>query len=363
MIEQDFALLRIILYLENYGFKITILQLNKSKFHNKFKKVNIIEFENENDILKYLKQYSFDIVFHRSWMHRYLFASKILKIVPNAVLYIKDWYYEYTKKEYKFCYDTDEDYDAIKYIIKQGKLILSHYSHHYTDLVAKSYDVSKDKFIFFPEFTHKPFYNKRKRYEYNSRKINIVYAGSLLPTSLPEQLIAGKATYNSIKKIANQNINITALLLPKYYKNVFNNEKLYSDYLYENKFNKYFYIKKGAELKYKLLNQYDFGFFALHDLPSGTKYKSTEIHGVTSKFAFYMEAGLPVIVAKNMTKLANIVKKYKIGLVVTDKEFFNLNKVLDISAKEYDQLVENIYKFRNVFSYNEDTLKVIFKLL
>ncbi|MCX6671980.1 MAG: hypothetical protein NTX92_08685 [Euryarchaeota archaeon] len=74
-----------------------------------------------------------------------------------------------------------------------------------------------------------------------------------------------------------------------------------------------------------------------------------------SKISSYMEAGLPSIVLKDLAFSSLIVEKYKIGIVISD-EMEIKDKIEEI---DYKEIIENIKKVREEFSFNSNIDRLI----
>jgi len=78
---------------------------------------------------------------------------------------------------------------------------------------------------------------------------------------------------------------------------------------------------------------------------------------VTSKLCSYLEAGIPILINKEMKFFVDIVKKEKIGIVIEDR---NLKDLKDkIKKANYKQLVRNVLKFREKYSTPKNIHKLI----
>ena len=71
------------------------------------------------------------------------------------------------------------------------------------------------------------------------------------------------------------------------------NKQLYRDLFYVDKFNKSFNICKGDNLNASTINSFDFGFFLLEYT---TKNEYLNKYAIPSKFIFYLEAGIPMLI-------------------------------------------------------------------
>lgn len=319
-----------------------------------------------NDLVKYVKKEYFDIILHRTWMHRYKFAGNLSRDIKNVVFYIKDWMEEIPQEEYKFLFETENDYSGIKQVFTNGRIILSHYSKAYTNMLAKKYNVSKKKFIFFPEYCNKNNFTIRETINYNpNNKKQLLMAGGFVPTTAPKYLIENKLFFDTCEQITKSNIIIDCYLLQKNFDNVFNvnNKLIWQDWLYENKFNDNFNIKLGTRTSLTIFHKYDFAIAAGLKYNKRTLCLANYTEAVVSKIALYLEIGIPLIVHKRWVAIAKIVRDNNIGIIISNKDLKNLNNIINVTYDEYKQMVENIYKFRNKYTYNKKTMKPILELL
>lgn len=361
IVGQDFALYRIIKYFSEIGFGTTLLVVNsisQSLVYN----AHIIKLENQNSILKYLEETKYDLIFVRSWMHRYTFAAILAQKFTNVVSYIKDWH-DFPREKYEFVFDAAEDVDAIPIIFQYSKIILSHYSSEYTDLLASRYGVSKNKFYFYPEYTQISNFNEKNEKIYDLENIRLLMAGGGTNTGAPISIIPGKPFFDTLIQISNNQIYVEMILIKKTYDMICQNKKMYLDYLYEHEFNPYFSINQGNDLNNSIGTNHHFGLFGDSNFPKDALYLEAETYAVTSKFAFYLECGIPLLVNRRFKTLSKIVEKNKIGLTFTDKDLNDFKKILNISQKDYNLFVNNTYKFRKKFTYNQKTMKPILDLL
>jgi glycosyltransferase involved in cell wall biosynthesis len=216
--------------------------------------------------------------------------------------------------------------------------------------------------VFFPEYCTKENLNFRKNIAYDKKRVKLVMAGTLTPTSEPE-LVDAKSFYKKMKELTECKVEVNVVLLKKFYDMVFTQER-YKDYLYEHTFNDYFKIHLGAEMDPSVLKGYDFGIFSdtFYDYEL-KKYSEHYKYAVISRVVLYLEAGLPIVVNRAMSSLSKIVEDNNIGIVFEDEDVKHFDEILDISQKEYEILVENVYRFREDFSYNDITMKPIMEML
>lgn len=92
------------------------------------------------------------------------------------------------------------------------------------------------------------------------------------------------------------------------------------------------------------LAKYDYGLDVFFFSDAAKK----GIFSATTKFAFYLEAGIPIIINKERRLFSELIKKNKIGIVTED---YNLKDLKEkIKKAKYRNLVKNVYKFREQYS-------------
>ncbi|WP_151901319.1 hypothetical protein [Sulfurimonas hydrogeniphila] len=346
--KQDFFIDRLVQFLFiKYKWKIILIILKEPSYmttHKYFDKV--LQVDTKDEILSIISKIDYTILISRGWMHAYAFSAEILKNFPNAIITLKDWNFS-TREEYKFLFGNDDDFKAIEYIFRYGKKILSHYTEEQAVIWSKIYKVNVDKFIFLPELTlYSNFNEKNTKF---SNKLNLVYAGRISSTVLPGEIFPNKSHIYSIKKLTSESITISFLIPKKNLDEMKTKRELFIDFFYEDRFNNNFAILEGKDLDSKKLHGYHFGFFELFiDSKNEMLYK----YAVVSKFAFYLEGALPILVHEKFVSMAKIVRDNNIGIVFSNDNFKDFASFLQMHKDQYEVFIENIKNFRKVFSFN-----------
>lgn len=349
MFINDFSIQRIGHYLSKIEDVETVLCIvDESNNNESFDFVHrVIRESSHKQLLKKIKEENADIIFHRSWMLAYPFAAKLVKKFDNVIVNIKDWEFA-SKKEYGIIFgeEATKDFKAIKYIMKNAKLILSHFTHEQVKIWAKKYKVNKKKFIFFPEFCNEENFCDKK--VPNTDRYKIVFAGSLGPTSYPQEFFIAKSHLKSVRRLTKQNIDVSYVLVEGSYAATQSPKQrlLFQDVLYEEQFNDKFHLVKGKQLDSSVLSAYHYGFFTLEYT---TKNKTLNKYAIPSKFAFYLEAGIPMLINDQLKSLSRYVKKYQLGIVFGNDDLDRLDEILVNNQKNYGNFVKNIKKFRKKF--------------
>ena len=182
---------------------------------------------------------------------------------------------------------------------------------------------------------------------------SVVFAGTFGPSVYPEQFYVSKDMYKTIHLITKDELYLDYILPPKFYDNV--DSFTYQDFLFENNFNKFFNIKRGKELDNSIILEYGYGIFTpiINDRRSNGIFK----YAIPSKFSFYLEANLPMIVNKRMKSLSEIVLKNGLGIVVSNKDMLNIKSI--IKNQDYNSLIQNIIKYKKKFQYEKSKINLL----
>lgn len=349
-VAEDFSLQRIGKWLGGVEtVKTTLLHMENDNFtldKNMFD--NVIEVYEIADIFKILHNLPHDMIFYKAQMGGYDFAKQLMKNFDNILVNIKNWNFA-SKDIYNFLFQDNKEYKSIEYIFEHSKQILSPYTKKQAKLWGKEYDVSEDKFIFFPELCNQDSFSKKRDIKY--KNIHLVYAGTMTSSVFSKKYFPGNLHLKSIKKLTKQKISVDCILPDYVYDISMISTNLFKDFLHENQINKRFNIIKGTSLKSSVLSKYHFGIFALEmDGINDMLYK----YSIDSKFAFYLEGGVPMLVNDKLFSLAKIVKENNLGIVFNNKDIKNLTPLLSISQQEYNKFVNNIEKYRKSFTYDNN---------
>jgi len=354
---NDFSLFRIAQELKDMGYSCVLLTRGKIdlQFEDCFSK--IYKVDNATDFFNLLCHIPYSKLLYRGWMHAYPFGAYLCKYFRNVIFNIKDWNFS-SEDEYTFLFGKKSslDFDAIRYGFQNAERIVSHYTDEEYSMWAKEYNVSPEKFSFLPEYCNEQNFNTKT---YTPSKFpHIVHAGSLPPSSYPEEFFWTKGYLRTIKKSASKNIYFSCVIPEGYYERIINDKPLYSDIMYENCFNKKFSLRKGRDLDPTILNQYHFGHFTVEYTTLNCRLNR---YAVPSKVAFYLEAGIPLLVNKEMRSVARLTQENKIGIVYSNNDLINLDQRLHSSKEEYLSMIENVKRFRKKFCYDQANLEALFR--
>lgn len=346
--KQDFSLIRINEWLSQYNnLEVILVYIESSQFQKDISSFNhIIKTQTEEDLFRIIHSLNVNLIFHRSWMGAYPFGVKLIQKFDNVIVNIKDWNFA-SKEVYEFLFKGNNDYSAIENIFKKAKYVLSHFTKDQSSIWAKEYTTSEEKFIYFPEYCNEKNFNNKPYLKY--KDIKLVYAGKVPPSCYAEEYFPGKSHLRSIKLLSQQNIKIDFVIPPSLYDEFLSSE-LFLDFQYENQYNDNFSVKKGSNLKSDILDEYHFGFFELET--SGVNFELYE-YAVTSKFAFYLEAGLPMLINEKFKSMSQLVQEHQLGIVFSNSDLSNMTDKVKVTQASYDTMVNNVKSFRKEFTYSK----------
>lgn len=105
----------------------------------------------------------------------------------------------------------------------------------------------------------------------------------------------------------------------------------------------------------KVMGKYQYGtniFF--HNKIVDNRWVKTSL---SNKFFSFLEAGIPIIVNDELEFMAKLVKKYHCGVVVSEKDFYNLKDIL--SKQNYPKLLLGVKRARKEFLMNKHIPRLI----
>ncbi len=180
-----------------------------------------------------------------------------------------------------------------------------------------------------------------------NEEIHIVYAGniSLTPNSMYSYYIP------MAKELAKQKIHFHIYPpVPKIY-------KIAKAYRHLDKKEKYFHFHNSLPypMLVKEMAKYDFGLW-VHNFDTSTgAYKEKWKVAIGNKMFSYLEAGLPVIVNKEIEYGSRLVMENKMGIVIKNRE--EIGKA--INSADYSRLYSNVLKARKKLSIEKNVNRLV----
>lgn len=317
----------------------------------------VIYFDEDKKLYEFLDYINPKIIFTKALIGHYFRVSNLVDRYSNVIVDSTDipQFFHEDEAKCKFFFGGDSEFISVENIAKKAKKFLVRYSDEELDYLNR---FSENKNIqTWYEYTNEKFYS------FNNKKLNktysLVWAGILAPLSYPNYFI-GKDLLNSAKTVSKQSMKFTFMLPPSYSSSMImveSDRKLYYEYFYIARFDDNITIHFGdiPQRAIKLLENFDFGVFPLFQ---DDNWKFTK-HMIPSKFALYLEAGLPIIVNENMETLAGIVREYEIGIVVNNDTAKDLKCIIDQNVEKYTLMKKNVFSFRQNFNYKKEVEKLL----
>ena len=236
-----------------------------------------------------------------------------------------------------------------KYCFRNCDAILHKSDKRELKLLPKSFKIDKKPTLYLPAYTSKYWYagyDIKKKISYKSRDINIVnvsfftFDSSLYKSMAPEskEIVEQKIhlhLYGNYEKIANRIVE-----------EITKNDK---------NLKKYIHIHNPVapeKLSYDI-SKYDYG---LYQTGFSKNIKSDAVKYISGNaISSYLEAGLPIIVKNENLINSLMIKNNKIGISLNSLK----NIKQEIRKVNYDELSRNVVQFREKFSFEENTNKII----
>ena len=205
--------------------------------------------------------------------------------------------------------------------------------------VEKTFSMSRS-----PSIQFLPYYPSawmRSTQRKKSDPIKLVFAGTIAPNLAPKMFEDVKLLPIA-KNLTHQGFHVTL-----YNSTIYNQQKLnkhFADYIGEMENNPLFIFNAGIPLPgiiETMAGKYDYGIM-LYDFSTTLVGDSQIKYGFPSKIFTYLASGLPMIISEEMENVADLVKRYQIGVVVSRSDINNLKSVIDNYS--YDLLRMNVKK-------------------
>jgi len=183
--------------------------------------------------------------------------------------------------------------------------------------------------------------------------IHLVYVGGIVGSHRDKRYYAGTQFHWLIEYLTTQKIHFHVYPSPTVTK------ADYEEYEVIAKHNDFFHFHTAvpqADLSQEL-SQYHYGlmpFFAGTSEQSALKSK----YATTLKLFNYLEAGIPIIVGASVIYQSWLVSRYKLGIIVTQKEDF-MNIRTQIESQNYQEQLNNVIQQREVLSLKKHIPRLI----
>ncbi|MFH1004127.1 MAG: hypothetical protein V1781_01310 [Bacteroidota bacterium] len=221
------------------------------------------------------------------------------------------------------------------------------------NVALRKYDIKKKpKTIFFPLYCDDDSFCENKK-NISPENIHIVYAGGVAGSHRNPRQYGNIQFHWLIEKLSSQKIHFHIYPSPS------NFPADYEEYKFIEKQNMFFHFHNPiAQNKLAMeLSKYHFGilpFFRGDSQQGENKYK----FATTLKLFNYIEAGIPVLVSKDIIYQSWIVERYKAGIILSSKkDIDNLKEI--ILKMEYKKLSDDLKENRNKISLSRNIPRLI----
>ncbi|MCG3770494.1 MAG: hypothetical protein JW384_01644 [Nitrosomonadaceae bacterium] len=185
------------------------------------------------------------------------------------------------------------------------------------------------------------------KYSDEDGKIHLVYGGHVSPSNLPKEIFGDVQFHPLIDKITKQGMIFE--MYPTPYMSPIRVKEIFADYINLAAANPLFKYYPDVSFKDALRQaaRCDFGLMA-YLFEKGCYGEDHTRWVIPTKFYKFIEVGLPIVVSEEVQHIAQLVREYDIGVVVSQKDLDNLVEIL--SAVDRRKLAANVRRARESMS-------------
>ena len=239
---------------------------------------------------------------------------------------------------------------AEEFVCKHADGIIVGYSSTALEILKTRYSVKVPMLEFHAyaceEFSH----DSHARYSERDGQIHLVYGGNVARSTLPARLFGDVQFHGLIEKVTRQGIHLAFYSSPLLSR--LRTRQFLSDYFTLARENPRFRFHAGIPLDQatREFGKYDFGAM-IYLFDRGTFQSEHNQGRLPGKFFTYLEAGLPLVVSEELAYVAEHVRKYDIGVVVSQRDLGSLAEIL--SRCDMDRLRHNVQMARRELSMEQ----------
>lgn len=265
------------------------------------------------------------------------------------------------KREDAISFEAEKDvklsFFSEKFAFENSDGLILSYSSEIFSILKEKYKITAP-ILEFHQYTCEEFIAKNEKAKLSKRdnKIHLVFGGLVAPLRLPKKLFGDIQFQDLIDILSKQDIFFHVYLSP--HLSLRTIWELFSEYHKISSKNALFSIKRGIppDRAPEEFSMYDFGvmFYLFEKGTCLKEHLSTRLPG---KIFTYLEAGLPIIVSEELEYVADIVRKYEIGIVVSKDDINNLSEI--INKYDYNKLRNNVKIAREELSMEKHIDRLI----
>ncbi|HEY5123916.1 MAG TPA: hypothetical protein VIK14_09295 [Ignavibacteria bacterium] len=210
------------------------------------------------------------------------------------------------------------------------------------NVALRKYGKIKPPSLFFPLYCDNDYFQSNIK-SLNADDIHFVYAGGVAGSRRDKAQYGIIQFHDLIQVLSDQKIHFHIYPSPSNFKADYQEYEQISDH------NNYFHFHHSVSQDQLAveLNKYHFGllpFFLKNSGQSAEKFK----YATTLKLFNYIEAGIPILVSKDLVYQNWIVKRNSAGLTIVQEDIFHLKEI--ISSIDYSALVAGLIRKREEIS-------------
>lgn len=221
------------------------------------------------------------------------------------------------------------------------------------NIALRNFKVNKKpSAIFFPLYCDNDVFITTPNAPLNINDIHIVYAGGVAGSHRNPKQYGYMQFHHIIKLLSDQKIHFHIYPSPS------NLKADYEEYMHIEKNNAYFHFHEpvSQEKLTQELSIYHFGFlpfFKVQSEQSDDKLK----YSTALKLFNYLEAGLPIIISKDIIYQSWIVDRYKTGILIDYDDIPNLHSI--ISENSYEDFRSHVFEARERLSIRKNINRLL----
>ena len=211
---------------------------------------------------------------------------------------------------------------------------------------------NRPKTLFFPIFCDDDNFITTPK-KISDTEIHIVYVGGVASIKSDIAETGNVVFHNLIEKLSKQKIHLHIYPSPVIDKSI------YKEYQEIADLNRYFHFHEPvAQSKLSLeLSQYHFGVLPFFRNDNSRFSDDKFIYATSLKVFNYIEAGIPVLIAKDLTYLSWLIERYKCGISISYSDIEKLSELIHIDNNQ--EYTSDLIKGRQRLSLQNNINKLL----